>query len=156
MVGRVARLPAPLMITAFDFYSMQAVRISVLAQSAKSRKRSFRCCVWPCPTSWCCTWGNLIASSLLGQNCPRNFRRKSLCCVLGHYNKLSQCSSVDPRLTESAATRWYNLTKCWWVTCDGLASYPGGGGLEILLSKLRWATTEWVACNLDTRALSLT
>ena len=54
--------------------------------------------------------------------------RGTLCCVLGQ-------DTVPPSIQEYKwvpANCWGNLTKCWGVTCDGLASRPGG--VEILLA----------------------
>ena len=51
--------------------------------------------------------------------------RGTLCCVLRQDTLLSQCLS-PPRSINGY------LTNCWGVTCDGLASRPGG--VEILLA----------------------
>ena len=49
----------------------------------------------------------------------------SLCCVLGQDTLLSQCLS-PPRSKWVPVNCQGNLTKCWKVTYDGLASHPGG------------------------------
>ena len=57
--------------------------------------------------------------------------RGTLCCVLGQDTTLT----VPPSTQEYKwvpANCWGNLTNCWGVTCDGLASRPGG--VEILLA----------------------
>ena len=54
--------------------------------------------------------------------------RGTLCCVLGQ-------DTVPPSTKEYKwvlVNCWGNLTNCWGVTCDGLASRPGG--VEILLA----------------------
>ena len=56
----------------------------------------------------------------------------TLCCVLGQDSLLSQCISPPRSINWYRRIVWENLTKCWRVTCDGLASRPGG--VEILLA----------------------
>ena len=53
-------------------------------------------------------------------------------CVLGQDTLLSKC--LSPRRSVNGYRRIVgkNLTNCWGVTCDGLASCPGG--VEILLA----------------------
>ena len=37
-----------------------------------------------------------------------------------------------------------NLTKCWGVTCDGLASHPGGVAILLVASCYRnWDKLQW-------------
>ena len=35
-------------------------------------------------------------------------------------------TQLERRVPENC---WTNLTECWVVTCDGLASHPGGGAI---------------------------
>ena len=63
----------------------------------------------------------------------------TLCCVLGQDSLLSQCLPPPRSINGYQRIVWGNLTNCWgnltnyWgVTCDGLASCPGG--VEILLA----------------------
>ena len=56
----------------------------------------------------------------------------TLCCVLGQDTLLSQCLSPPRHINGFWRIVGENLTNCWGVTCDGLASHPGG--VEILLA----------------------
>ena len=56
----------------------------------------------------------------------------TLCCVLGQDTLLSQCLSPPRCINGYRRFVGGNLTNCWGVTCDGLASRPGG--VEILLA----------------------
>ena len=59
--------------------------------------------------------------------------RGTLCCVLGQDTFITL--TVPPSTQEYQwvpANCWGNLTNCWGVTCDGVASRPGGG--EVLLA----------------------
>ena len=57
---------------------------------------------------------------------------RSLCCVLGQDTLLSQCLSL-PRSKWVPANCQGNLKKYREVTCDGLASHPGGVAIFIIL-----------------------
>ena len=63
--------------------------------------------------------GGLMVSALVpGSSGPGSSPgRGTLCCVLGQH---------DPLYSHSASHPGGNLTNCWGVTCDGLASRPGG------------------------------
>ena len=56
----------------------------------------------------------------------------TLCFVLGQDTLLSQCPSPPRSINGYRRIVGKNLTNCWGVTCDGLASRPGG--VEILLA----------------------
>ena len=60
----------------------------------------------------------------------------TLCCVLGQDILLSQCLSPPRSINGYRRIVGENLTNCWGVTCDGLASRPGG--VEILLDTSRY------------------
>ena len=55
----------------------------------------------------------------------------TLCCVLGQDTFLSQYLSPPRSINGYRRFLGENLTNCWGVTCNGLASRPGG--VEILL-----------------------
>ena len=56
----------------------------------------------------------------------------TLCCVLGQDTLLLLCLSPPRSINGYRRIVGENLTNCWGVTCDGLASHPGG--VEILLA----------------------
>ena len=56
----------------------------------------------------------------------------TLCCVLGQDTLLSQCLPPPRSINGYRRIVGENLTNCWGVTCDGLASRPEG--VEILLA----------------------
>ena len=72
---------------------------------------------------------------------------RSLCCVLGQDTLLSQWLS-PPRGKWVPANCQGNLTKCWEVTCYGLAWHPGRIAIFLVAScyrnrdtlRLSWAT----------------
>ena len=55
-----------------------------------------------------------------------------LCCILGQDTLLSQCLSPPRSINGYQRIVEENLTNCWGVSCDGLASLPGG--VEVLLA----------------------
>ena len=63
-------------------------------------------------------------------------------CVvfLGQDTLLSQCFSPH-RSKWVPANCQGNLTKCWGVTCDGLASHPGGVAIFFVATETGYATT---------------
>ena len=50
----------------------------------------------------------------------------TLCCVLGQGTLLSQCLSPPRSINGYLRIVGENLTNCWGVTCDRLASHPEG------------------------------
>ena len=76
------------------------------------------------PFSLCGRSGGLIVSALdSGSSGDRGH-----CYVLGQDTKLAQYLSPPTQSTD----KWVPATKCWGVTCHGLASHPGG--VAILLA----------------------
>ena len=56
--------------------------------------------------------------------------------VLGQDILLSQC--LSPSWSKSVPANCQgHLTKCWEVTCDGLASHPGGVAILLVASYYR-------------------
>ena len=80
--------------------------------------------------------GGAVASWLVRSSPDRAVRVRALAgtlgCVLGQDSLLSQCLSPSRSINEYRRIVGENLTNCWGVTCDGLASRPGG--VEILLA----------------------
>ena len=56
----------------------------------------------------------------------------TLCCVLGQDTLLSQCLSLPRCINGYRQIVGENLSNCWELTCDGLASCAGE--VEILLA----------------------
>ena len=80
--------------------------------------------------------GGAVASWLVCSSADRAVRVRALagdivlCSWARHFTLTVPLSIQEYKWLP--ANCWGNLTNCWWVTCDGLASRPGG--VEILLA----------------------
>ena len=67
----------------------------------------------------------MVSALVPGSSGPGSPGQGTLCCVLGQDTLLSQCLPPPRMYKWVPANCWGNLTNCWGVTCDGLASRPG-------------------------------
>ena len=83
---------------------------------------------------FCGRRGGLMVSALVhGSNSSGSSPGRGHCVVfLGQDTLLSQCLSPPRSINGYRRFVGENLKNCWGVTCDGLASRPGG--VEILLA----------------------
>ena len=81
-------------------------------------------------------WGGAVASWLVRSSTDRAVRIRALagdtvlCSWAKHFTLTVPLSTQEYKWVPVIC--WGNLTNCWGVTCDGLASRPGG--VEILLA----------------------
>ena len=89
-----------------------------------------------CDLVTCDLVGGVVASWLVRSSTDRTVRVRALagdtvlCSWARHFTLTVPLSTQEYKWVPGIC--WGNLTSCWGVTCDGLASRPGG--VEILLA----------------------
>ena len=84
---------------------------------------------------WCVGSGGLIVSVLDSGSCGCHCWGH--CVVFFTGKKTTQWPNQEPANKRVPANCQGNLTKCWEVTCDGLASHPGGVAILLAASCYR-------------------
>ena len=92
---------------------------------------------------WLCSWrllrcGGLVVSALdpVSRGPGSSPGRVIVLCYWARHFTLRQCLSL-PSIKWVPANCQGNLTKCWEVTCDGLAFHPGGVAILLVASCYR-------------------
>ena len=81
----------------------------------------------------------MVSAMDSGLKCPGSSPDRGHCVVFSGKTLYSHSASLHPgsRINEYQQTVREKLRKCWKVTCDGLASHPGGVAILLVASCYR-------------------